>query len=178
MKKQWFKDGNFWRHPGGGNYGDLIFNTMSRIIDMGDESEWAYSSLHECADLLIAHKRWPDRFNDPNDAKNLIVYKWNKFLKWLGVEKDYPGRFQSGMTRDPYVAFYCCAMFLGEEHYIGEVKNVWYSANLNYLLWRKRLMGNRKLPWVNRLEYYRSLAKVILYSTNPNIVANKEDART
>lgn len=176
MEKQWFKDGNFWRHPGSGDYGDLIFNTMSRIIDMEDKTDWAYSSLKECADLLKIDKRWPDRFNELEDAKNVVVYRWNMFLKWLGVDKEYPERAQNDMTRDPYIAFYCCAMFLGEDHYIKEIKIKWYTYSPGTFRWRKRLIGNKKPNWVNRLEYYRSLAKVIKYSDDPNIVANKKEA--
>ena len=43
--------------------GDLIYNTMRKIIDESERGSWAYIALSECFWLLIDGKRWPDSMN-------------------------------------------------------------------------------------------------------------------
>ena len=150
----WFKDGPYWRHPDSGDAGDLVYNTMSRIIDMQDKSEWAEFSLLECMDLLIVGKRWPDRLN------------------YIPT-----GRSQTKMTRDPYIAFYCCAMFLGRPEYVEYVEMPWYCYSPRTWRWHRRLIKKPDKPWWKlRLRHYRDLAMAIKTSNNPNIIKNKEEA--
>ena len=165
----WWKDGFFWRHPSSGDAGDLIFNTLARIIDMNDKSEWAKCSLLECMDLLLVDKRWPDRLNQENTAKNRL--QW-----WFG--KGYT-RPQDDMTRDPYVAFYCCALFLGFSNWIEMVPIPWYCFSPGVSWWRHKLMRPRKKPWWRwRLDHYQYLALAIKTSDDPNIISNKDENET
>ena len=176
MKKQWFKDGNFWRHPGSWDCGDLIFNTMARIIDMGDISDWAHASFDECKQLLSEDKRWPDRLNQENTAKNMLQYWWAKFLWRLNLRELTHSRPQSGMTRDPYIATITCALHLSRPEEILAITIPCTSYSTATWRWLKTLKHDRQPIWVQRLDYYRALSVVIKNSNDPNIVENKEDA--
>ena len=171
----WFKDGNFWRHPGSSNAGDLIFNTMARIIDMEDTSDWAHASFDECKQLLSEDKRWPDRLTQEDTAKSMLQYRWVRFLYRLNLRKLRYSRPQDGMTRDPYVATITCALHLGRPEEISAITIPWTSYSRATWLWRRILIKDKQSMWVQRLDYYRALSVVIKNGSNPNIVANKED---
>ena len=158
MDKQWFKDGYFWRHPGSRDAGDLIYNTMSRIIDMEDKSEWAYISLDFCILLLFDGKRWPNRLNQDNTAKNWFQWKWSRLLK----NGKYT-RPQTNMTRDPYIATITCAIFLGGHDYIQNIHIPIHLYSLKTWRWRRRLIKDSRPDWVQRLDYLRSTATRMNY---------------
>lgn len=98
----WYPDGLFWRHhdpewaiklrgADSQSKGDVIFNTLKRIIDQEDFSRWAYNSFEECGSLLIQGKRWPDRMNQHDDCKGWICFYWQKikFFVYKQAEKVY-----------------------------------------------------------------------------------------
>ena len=144
IKKLWelFKYGFY---PCG--MGDLIYNTLRKIIETNDKSEWAHRALDECAVLLYLDKRWPDYMNE-----EVVGDKY---------------RSQYSMTRDPYILFYACAIHLDERRYIKMkpplrlyTPHVWAwrrvllgKPNL-YWLW-KRVMGTPKKEFVQVLRYYQ-----------------------
>ena len=167
-EKEWFKDGNFWRHrnPESGDAGDLIYNTMARIIDMEDQSDWAHASFDVCKQLLSEGKRWPDRLTQANTAKNRLQWK---------LCKGYT-RPQDAMTRDPYVGTIACALFLDRPEEILSITIPWSCYSPATWRWLRTLKHDRQSLWVQRLDYYRALSVVIKNSSNPNIVENKKDA--
>ena len=117
---------------------------MTKIIIDNDTSEWAFKSFEACSKLLVAKKRWPDKF---------------------GIE--YSGRKQNNMTRDPYVAFGACYSHLlgyGNDEVLNEqlrivdppIKLWFYSPG--FILWWMRLLRNNKKQFVQRLGYFRAIA--------------------
>ena len=104
--------------------GDLIYNTLRKIIETNDKSDWAYSAFQECADLLAYGKRWPDALNPP-----IIPGK-----------QSY--RSQFSMTRDPWIAFYACAIHLNRKQFIkAKPPHKLYSPEV--WAWRRALLSKR-----------------------------------
>ena len=160
---KWRLDGFLWRDRNSGDSGDVIYNTMTRIIDMEVRDQWAHYSFEYCCTLLRHNKRWPDRLNQENTAKNRI--QW-----WLSDRYTRP---QDDMTRDPYIACICCAMHLGRPEDIEDIRIPWYLYHRKTWRWRKKLIKDDRELWKKRLSYYRALAVVIKNSDDPNIIANK-----
>ena len=104
--------------------GDLLYNTLRKIKETNDKSEWAYSALLECADLLFYGKRWPDRLNPPT------------------VPGKEPYRSQFSITRDPFIALYACAIHLNRKQFI-QVKPPWWLYSPEFNSWRRALLGKR-----------------------------------
>ena len=153
MMSDWYKDGFYWRHPDSGDAGDLIFNTLSRIIDMDDDSDWAWEAFCECGMLLEQGKRWPDRFNDIPTRRS-----------------------QTKMTRDPYTVYYTLAVKWGCIDLIEGIRMPWYCYSPIVWRWKKRLIKERKKPWWRwRLSHYRYLALVFKTSDDPNIISNQSE---
>lgn len=169
----WYKEGLFWRsiykHWEYDKYGfspcgmgDLIFNTMTKIISYNDKSDWAYCSLDACASLLLFGKRWPDDMNNDRISKNGLQYLFSKIrYRIFGGQQLY--RPQGSLTRDPYIALYACAVFLGRYQYIDIVKPPWWLYSRNTWRWRRRLLKDNRKDYVIRLGYLRSLANVMKY---------------
>ena len=168
----WNKDENFWIHSKSSNAGDVQYNTMSRIIDMEDQSDWAHDSLDECIELLSQRKRWPERMNQENTAKNWIQWKWSKW----GLGKKIYSRPRGAMTRDPYVAVITCALHLGRPEEIQNIKIPWYCYSRETWKWKRELERDNLPFWRQRVRYYRALSKTLKYGNNPNIIANKKEA--
>lgn len=116
--------------------GDLIYNTLRKIIEDGDTSEWAQEAFDRCAVLLIQGKRWPDRL-DPLRVKGKKRY-----------------RSQNRMTRDPWVLFYAACIHLDRREYIY-LKPQWW-------LWRPNLWALRRalLGWKNNYKFWRGVAHI------------------
>jgi hypothetical protein len=138
--------------------GDLIFNTCDKIIRDADNSDWAYAALDNCAYLLNTRKRWPERMNQSIDAKNRIDCIWSKLMRKLGVNPTHKYRWVTGMTRDPYIAFYACCVFLGNYEYIEGVTMPYYNYRRTTWRWRKLLIKDNRLDYVKRLSYLRAIA--------------------
>lgn len=151
--RNWFKDGYFWRHPGSANAGDLIYNTMSRIIDMQDKSDWAHTALDYCILLLFERKRWPYRLNQDNTAKNWFQWKWSKLLK----NGKYT-RPQGNMTRDPFIATITCCLFLDRWEHIEAIKLPIHLYTPKTWRWRRRLIKDNRKQYVQRLSYMKATA--------------------
>lgn len=162
--REWYKDGSYWRHNESTGMGDLIFNTCFKIIQDVDVSPWALTALSSCCHLLKAHKRWPDRLNQENTAKNWIQWKWSKLLK-----NGKYSRPQGDMTRDPYIAWITACILTRNEYLIQSVTIPWYLSNPFYApttrRWRRRLLKDKREVYVQRLGYLRSLAVTAKFET-------------
>ena len=106
--------------------GDLIYNTLRKIIETNDKSEWAYKAFEACSELLIQGKRWPDYMNQQD------------------VEGKEKFRSQMSMTRDPWIAFYACAIHLDRKQFI-ELKPQWWLYSPKTWAWRRALLGKCNL---------------------------------
>lgn len=148
--KNWYKDGYYWRHPGSGDAGDLIYNTMSRIIDMDDKSEWAYTSLLDCINLLNEGKRWPDRLTQTDTARTWLGWKLSKKLT----------RPQHILTRDPFIATITCAIYLDMDY---QLTIPWYCYYRRVSKWKRRLETDKRPDWRKRLDYMMSTATRLRY---------------
>lgn len=152
--KDWFKDGYFWRHNQSTGPGDLIYNTMSRIIDMNDKSDWAYTSLDWCIILLYDRKRWPNRFNREDMAKNWFQWKLS------GGRYTRP---QGNMTRDPFIAVITCCLHLEVHEYIEHIHIPLHLYNPKTWRWKSRLIKDSRPDWIQRLDYLRDSASRMNY---------------
>jgi len=193
-EKLWYKYKYFWRRGDNDGddtpqdrddgTGDLIFNTMTKVTYDKDKSKWARKSFKACADLLKAHKRWPDEFNKGDEAPNRYVYFFkNKLLsikikgkRYYLLKNRYGYRSQDDMTRDPYIAWGSCyAHLLGCDNGIHDadlkatfesITIPWYLYRPNTWGWRKRMIKDNRLHFVKRLSYFRALAVVNYFEKN------------
>jgi len=171
----WYKDGYFWRDPSPGweirmrgcpsdGKGDLIFNTMYKIITDEDRSEWAYKALLYCWILLVAERRWLVRMDQSCDAKTRLHWRWSSVV-WRHVVRDKQGylnkfgnfckriglpvlekyRHPRQMTRDPYTAVFACCIFLKREHYISKTTLPLYLYRPNFWAWHKYLKTKKPI---------------------------------
>ena len=170
----WYKDDFLWMHksqdwefveygfyPNG--IGDCVFNTMLRVFEQKDISDWAHHALIECACLLWEGKRWPDKYNNEFMAKNRIDEYWSKLLHKLNIRKFHKYRPQKSITRDPFYPFYLCCIMFDRMNLIEDVKIPWYLYSPEIWRWRKRLIKDNSKDYVKRLRYLRSLANVMNY---------------
>lgn len=153
--------------------GDLIYNTLRKIIETNDTSKWAYKAFDMCTVLLIQNKRWPDSMQ-PDQATHLDIIRFvtKKMHKWGWIEKA-KYRSQRSMTRDPWTLYYAACIHLGKRDYIWlnppiKIRRVKLSAlrkallgqKNNYMFWKK--FGDHlhkvfpRKDYVEVLEYYRN----------------------
>ena len=188
MGKVWYKYKFFWRRGDkdgdespqdrGDGTGDLIFNTMTKIVFDKDISQWAFDSFETCTNLLKDHKRWPDEFNVGDEAPNR--YAWffkNRLLsikikgkRYYLLKSRYGYRSQDDMTRDPYVAWGSCyAHLLGKHNGVYDdkitwlfqsTKIPWYLYRADTWRWKRLLTKDNRKHFVKRLSYFRALAVV------------------
>jgi len=153
------KDGYFYRRPDPDwaiklrgedtkDKGDLIFNTLKKIVDDGDTSEWAYCSLLNSFDLLMQGKRWPDRMNQDCDAKTKIGWRIDQLLIWLYLKRKHKFRHQKSITRDPWIMAYVCAYKLNRFQFF-DIKPQWWLYRPGVWAWMKylRKQDRRHLEW-------------------------------
>lgn len=184
MAKVWYKYGYFWRRGDGDDdqspldrgdgTGDLIFNTLSKIVEDEDTSKWAFYSWLSCAGLLMDRKRWPNEFNAGTEAWNRWV--WYPYIWITKRNKRKWTRPQSDMTRDPYHTFGDCYAHLygtQEEFFNPWMKNVfkmvkipWYVFRLDTWIWRRRLIKDNSPHYVKRLRMIKSRAKYNWFKKN------------
>ena len=176
------RDGEPWQiQKYGHNHlskGDIIYNTMRKIVDDDDRSVWAVNALKITRDLLKQGKRWPDSLRHYYDARNFIGWKWSVFVCWqekllLGgdwiVVEEY--RPQGNITRDPYIYFFMACVTLDKKHMIYNVNIPWYLFSPATWGWVYYLKTGRglslyeifekpvnKRDYVKRLEHYRRMA--------------------
>ena len=135
---EFYKEGSYYRGPEKqlelavyGFYprglGDLIYNTLRKIIETNDKSPWAYTAFSNCSELLYQGKRWPDCVNP------------------LVIEGKEPYRSQYSMTRDPWVTLYACAVHLNRKQYIQYAKPPLKLYSPEVWAWRRALLGKRNL---------------------------------
>lgn len=169
MENSFYRDGTFWRKKsadGSDGKGDLIFNTCYKIIQDVDVSPWALSALGSCGLLLKMRKRWPNRMDDGMDAESWIERIIVRSLKKIGiVVKRYEFRYQGRMTRDGYIAWITACTLTHNEYMIKGVTLPWYLYSRNTWRWRRRLIQDDRMDYVQRLGYLRSLAVVFKFET-------------
>lgn len=149
----WVKDGNFWLRKAPwstSGVGDIIFNTLTKIVIDGDISNWAFEAFKQCSDLLENQFRWPEKYGD--------VYE--------------NGRRRDNMTRDPYIALGACYSHLLDSYskeeltyFLNKVKpplSIWFWVP-GFYIWWKRLTRDNRRQFVNRLGYFKALAEKNIY---------------
>ena len=153
---------------------DCISNTMRKIIDEEDRSEWAYEALRICRDILIWRYRWPLALVCEEDV-NTRLFKWsNKLLWYLSHKKTEYGWIwrkivfvgfmsygpRNQMTRDPYDYFFTACVEMDRKEWIEEVTIPWYLYRRKTWRWRRFLITGKgyKKDYVIKLDYYRAMA--------------------
>ena len=173
--KTWYKYEYFWRRGDkdgddspqdrGDGTGDLIFNTVTKIIIDRDSSPWAIESFMVCADLLINRKRYPDEFLVGRETPNMIVYWWKKRMKKeSGLLKP-----QGRMSRDPFTVHGALYAFLMLKLDDEKIKNkitekfnqITVPLHLQYsfqtIKWWRKLKKDDRVHYVKRLSYFKAL---------------------
>lgn len=168
---KWYKWKGYWRRTnddGRDGTGDLIFNTMTKIIDDKDTSHWAFNAFFQCHYLLKEGLRWPNELNLPGQAPNWWIWYVCKFF---GIKK-YSYRCQRDMTRDPYIAFYACYAHLKGintyyddviDHYFKEIEIPWRLYSFVTWKWREQLLNDERGEVRIHLDYLREFTDVTLF---------------
>lgn len=158
---EWYKQYDLWLHPGpdwdikeygerGVSKGDCIFNTLVRIIDQDDRSEWADKAIDRCVELLKLRLRWPMGLNSHNDARNRIDEYWSKLLHELNIRDYHKFRPQKSITRDPFVPLYYLAVLRNRINIIKELRIPIHLYTPTVFSWRRYLI---KPNWWSALIY-------------------------
>lgn len=183
MRKLWYKLMGYWRRGDNDGddtpqdrddgTGDLIFNTLSKIVYDKDRSIWAINSFIKCANLLKQHERWPDEFSKDIDAPNRYAW-W--FWRYLKIGGPYGYRSQDDMTRDPYKAFGACYANLLKGCDSGgrfllkgvfeSVKIPWYLYRHHTWQWWNRMIKDNRKHYVKRMTWLEARAIVDYYEVN------------
>lgn len=137
-KKEWEND-KYGFYPRG--MGDLIFNNMKKIAQDGDTSEWALWNFHKCLLLLQHRERWPDWMEaDINRFARCRPHWW--FSKWKyekGVCDQQLFRPRKSMTRDPFIAFFHCAVVNGWDWGLYRVRIPFWLYSPKTWAWHRLL---------------------------------------
>jgi hypothetical protein len=152
----WYKEGNFWRKASPqweiddygeaiNSKGDLISNTMMKIVADGDKTDWAYAALNDCMILLKDGRRWPSRMDQDCDALTRLEWRQSQWMYRRGRTEHVRYRPQQNMTRDPYVFFYVACVYLGLPELIEEVMIPWYLYRPGVWAWRKCLIKESRI---------------------------------
>lgn len=120
--------------------GDIIYNSLRRIIDDKDTSDWAFRALWICKELLLDGKRWPDWMNHERDAKNRIGWWWSRLLYNLYLINHQKYRPQTSMTRDPWCYFYTASVILERKRFVEIVPIPWWLWRQPVWAWRRYLI--------------------------------------
>ena len=173
--KVWYKYKYFWRRGDkdgdqspldrDDGTGDLIFNTLTKILIDKDFSPWAIEAFMVCADLLIARKRYPNEFLVGRETPNMINHWWRKIIK---KEKGLL-RPQGRMSRDPFTALGALYAFfmlnidndLEKRRIQEKFDKVTIPLHLQYsfatMKWWRRLKKDDRVHFVKRLGYFKAL---------------------
>lgn len=159
--------------------GDLLWNTLTKIVYDNDTSDWAIQSYLKCSKLLKKGQRWSREFNSKIEAPNRwIWYPYRALMKLFKVPSAVWKwtRPETDMTRDPYYAQgQCLFHFLKHkpdmpnemmadlvESFIA-VKLPWYLFRFNYITWRKRLIKSTSKLYVKRIRKVKEQSYVWCY---------------
>lgn len=165
-----YVDGYFYRRVGGIRNGidDLMFNTLKKIFDEEEISEWVKNSICACQSLLLRGIRYPNHMKDehPGVARNLL-HLWSlRFRKLFNKDLVFY-RHQRRMTRDPHTLFIAVCVKFNMYDLIEDTPIPWYLANPFYgrttWKWKRTILKEHRAIFVDRLEYYRSSADKIDY---------------
>ena len=165
--------------------GDLLSNTLKKIIDDEDFSEWAYISLGMCFGLLKEGKRWPDPFSQDIDCKTIACFYWQKIkfqalklaerLKADKIANSIHCKFglQKNPSRDPWTYAMVAAYKMNRFEYftLRPQRRLWrpgFWAWMNYLesggdpKWKRRYyfwkrFTHSKKDYVPRQQRYREM---------------------
>jgi hypothetical protein len=180
--KVWYTYENFWRRGDGDDdhtpqdrddgTGDIIWNTLTKIVIDKDTSTWAVVSFCECAKLLRDDRRWPYGFDSGSEAPSIFIWYLHKAL---GIKK-YANRPANDMTRDPHIAFGACYAHLLRSHNWAcdmRLKSEYESVKMPLRIrrrtttaWRKRMIKDNRKHYVKRLSYFRARAVVDYFEKN------------
>lgn len=123
--------------------GDLIYNTLRKILEDNDLSAWALDSYEVCEKLLEHGLRWPTNLTyelSDRIARNRIDWEWSKLLYKLGVQKTVKYRHQRSMTRDPWILYYCCTIHFNKPIQLCRFPQ-WWLYRPKIWEWIKALQG-------------------------------------
>ena len=123
--------------------GDCLFNSLTRILDQNDHSDWADKCIETCSNLLKERKRWCEELNDSNDAKNRIDEYWSKLMHKWGFRDHHKYRPQKSITRDPWIALYVVAVDRDRRGLLLN-KPPWWLRTPTFAAWRKHLIKPNK----------------------------------
>ena len=142
---EYFKEGYFyvreyesWMKPGE-QYGDVIYDTLRKIIETKDKSDWAKISFSICRNLLWEGKRWPLYMEEEIGERKEIP-----ILKRFIVNNKRQVRSQLSITRDPFIALYACAVHLEIRLEIMPKIPFWLYSPTTWS-WIRALKGKRSL---------------------------------
>ena len=124
-KNDYIKVGYFYFAPGHGN-GDLLYNTCRKIIETNDKSDWARWSLVKVCCCLSMRIRWPDSMSEKITTTT---------------------HTQGQITRDPYILFYACCVYLGRNILIKRLKPPLKLYTPAVWSWRRYLINP---TWCNK----------------------------
>ena len=178
----WYRYYYYWRRGDndgdespqdrGDGTGDLIWNTLTKIVKDGDTSIWAVQSFFDCAELIRDGRRWPYEFDSGGEAPSIFIWYLHKLL---GIKK-YANRPENDMTRDPHIAFGACYAHLlgsGEAMRDANLKFEYESVKMplrirrrTTTVWRKRMIKDNRKHYVKRLSYFRARAVVDYFEKN------------
>jgi len=169
-ERQWEYD-MYGFYPRG--LGDIIYNTLRKIIETNDTSKWAYTVFDKCTVLLIQGKRWPDEMH-PEQSTPISLIRWatKNMHKWGWIEKA-KYRSQTSMTRDPWILYYAACIHLNKRAFINlyppvrryrpvlwELRKALLHKKNSYTFWNK--VGDLlakvfpRKDYVEILNYYRN----------------------
>ena len=190
---KWYQDGYFWRRgDADGNESpqdhddgteDIIWNTLTKIVEDEDYSSWACMAFLNCCDLLMGpdRKRYPDRFLTGYETRNMIQYwfkRWKRKIQQKRTTDSLPSIYkpQRRMSRDPFVALATTFQFL-MLHSDKETEQIMLSAmfravtiplHLQYAIgtmiwWGKMHYQNKKNLVKKRLDYVMAKGTTYAY---------------
>lgn len=123
--------------------GDLLYDTLRKIIEDNDKSDWAHHSFWGCYQLLKNGKRWPDEM----EQYITRTQKWRSWpiirLMYFEEKGDY--RTQTSITFDPWVMLYACAIHLEVQDFVMLSKPQWWLYRPTRWSWIRKLKGKRNL---------------------------------
>jgi len=177
---EWYKWGYFWRRGDadedegpldrGDGTGDVIFNTLTKIVVDQDTSTWAYTAFFSCVYLLENRKRWPDEMNTGYEARNMVGYWIRKVWRMVFGSHKPLYKPQSRMSRDPFIAAGACYWHLKENCENLNIqlniffRNLEIPLHLCYAMttcrWFRRLKVDGRKFYVKQLDYFKAKAVV------------------
>jgi hypothetical protein len=117
---------------------DVLWRSSVAAIAYGN-----FEFLKHTYDVIKQGKRWPDSWNSSRDARNRIDHMRSKRRYEKGRASYEKYRWQTGMTRDPYIMFWSGAKLQGWESWIERTKPPGYIYRPAFSAYRKFLITER-----------------------------------